>query len=107
MTDNRKSISAVPEALRCGRNTVAGAIALASLLPSSAFAMDSSSKPTFDRAGQAFSLPRVRYLESMRWMDWKPDAPVLKVDTLLLPDRLAPGTFRLPSDYEHNLPSIS
>jgi hypothetical protein len=40
-------------------------------------------------------------------MDWKPGAPVFKVDTLLLPDRLAPGTFRLPSDYERNLPSIS
>lgn len=40
-------------------------------------------------------------------MNWEPDAPVFKIDTLLLPDRLAPGTFRLPSDYEGSLPSIS
>jgi hypothetical protein len=43
----------------------------------------------------------------MRWMDWKLGAPAFKVDTLLLPDRLEPGTFRLHFDYERTLPSIS
>jgi hypothetical protein len=107
MSKNHKSVSAVPEILRCGPKTAAFATALAMLLPGSAVAMDSTPKQTFDQAGHALSLPPVRYLDSMRWMDWKPGAPVFKVDTLLLPDRLAPGTFRLPSDYERNLPSIS
>ena len=48
-----------------------------------------------------------RYLDSMRWMDWKPSAPVFKVDTLLLPDSTQPGVFRLPWDYQRGLPRVS
>ena len=107
MTNNRKSVSAVSSNLRNIRKTVAGTIALALLLPSSAFAMDSTPRQPFDQAGHTFSLPPIRYLDSMRWMDWKPGAPAFKVDTLLLPDRLEPGTFRLHFDYERTLLSIS
>jgi hypothetical protein len=52
-------------------------------------------------------LPPIRYTDSMRWMDWKPSAPVFKVDMLLLPDSTRPGMFRLPSDYEPDLPRVS
>jgi hypothetical protein len=69
-------------------------------LPAGAFAMDSPPKVTSDRAGYMLPLPPIRYLDSMRWMDWKPSAPVFKVDTLLLPDSTQPGVFSLPSDYE-------
>jgi hypothetical protein len=69
--------------------------------------MDSTPKVTSDRAGHALSLPPIRYIDSMRWMDWKPSAPVFKVDTLLLPDSTQPGVFRLPSDYEPDLPRVS
>ena len=107
MTNNRKSVSVVSDALRCVRKLAAGTVALAMLLPSSAFAMGSTPNQTFDQAGDAFSLPHIRYLDSMRWMDWKLGAPAFKVDTLLLPDRLEPGNFRLHFDYERSLPIIS
>jgi hypothetical protein len=77
------------------------------LLPTGAFALDSTPKGTFDSAGYVLPLPSIRYLDSMRWMDWKPSAPVLKVDTLLLPDSTQPGVFRLPPDYERDLPRTS
>ena len=100
-------VTTISEVLRRGGGMAAGTLALAMLVPSGASAMDSTPRQTFDKAGQAFSLPPVRYLDSMRWMDWKPGAPVFKVDTLLLPDRIQPGMFRLPSDYDRDLPSIS
>ena len=84
-----------------------GILALAMLFPSDSFAMDSTPRQTFDQTGHTLSLLSVRYLDSMRWMEWKPGAQVLKVDTLLLPDRLQPGTLRLPSEYERDLPSTS
>ena len=107
MTRNHKFVSAVMETLRRHRRVVARSFALAMLLPSSAFAIDSTPKQTFDRTGYVMPLPPIRYLDSMRWMDWKPSAPVFKVDTLLLPDGPQPGVFRLPSDYERNLPRVS
>jgi len=73
------------------------------LLPTGAPGMDSAPKGTFDRTGFVLPLPSIRYLDSMRWMDWKPSAPVFKIDTLLLPDSTQPGVFRLPSDYERDL----
>jgi hypothetical protein len=30
-------------------------------------------------------LPRIRYLESMPWMNWKASVPTLRIDTLMLP----------------------
>lgn len=107
MTEKRKPVPASAELLRRGRWMAAGMLALALLLPSAAFAMDSTPRHSFDQAGQALPLPPVRYLESMRWMDWKPAAPVFKVDTLLLPDLIQPGMFRLPSGTDRDLPSIS
>jgi hypothetical protein len=31
------------------------------------------------------SLPRIRHLESMPWMNWNASAPTLRIDTLMLP----------------------
>jgi hypothetical protein len=107
MTGNEKLVSAFVETLRRGRRIFSGTLALAMLLPTGAFALDSTPKGTFDPAGYVLPLPSIRYLDSMRWMDWKPSAPVFKVDTLLLPDSTQPGVFRLPPDYERDLPRTS
>ena len=96
------------------RTIVAGAFALAAmLLPNAAFGMDSTpnmdSTPqqTAARAGDLLPLPPIRYLDSMRWMDWQPSTPLLKVDTLLLPDGTQPGKFRLPSDDARDMTHVS
>jgi len=107
MTANEKLVSAFTETLRRGWAIVAGTFAFAMLLPTGAFAMDSKHQATLDAASYVLPLPSIRYLGSMRWMDWKPSAPALKVDTLLLPDSTQPGVFRLPSDYERDLPRAS
>jgi hypothetical protein len=107
MTCNHSFVSAVSEILRRGRWAVVGTTALAMLLPSSTFAMDSTPRQPFDPAGRVLPLPPVHYLDSMRWMDWKPGTPVFNVDTLLLPDSTQPGILRLPSDYERGLPHVS
>jgi hypothetical protein len=60
-----------------------------------------------DRAGNLLPLPPIPYLESMRWMSWKPSAPVFKTDTLLLPDDSQPRLFQIPSGYERGLPRVS
>ncbi|MHC2333281.1 hypothetical protein [Bradyrhizobium sp. USDA 4454] len=107
MTRNRKPVSAARETFSRSRRLIAGIFALAMLSPTGAIAMDSTPKVTSDRAGHVLPLPPVRYLDSMRWMDWKPGAPLFKVDTLLLPDSTHPGMFRLPWDDERNLPRVS
>ena len=107
MTRKHKFVSADMEALRRHGRIVAGSFALAMLLPTGAFAIDSTSKETLERTGYVTPLPPIRYLDSMRWMDWKPSAPVFKVDTLLLPDSTQPGVFRLPSAYEPDLRRVS
>ena len=107
MTRNQKLVSAALETLCRGRKSVAGIVTLAMLLPSGAFAIDSTPTETSDRTGYVLPLPPIRYLDSMRWMGWKPSAPVFKIDTLLLPDSTQPGVFRLPSDYERDLPRVS
>jgi hypothetical protein len=66
-----------------------------------------SLKAAFDRADYVLPLPFIGYLDSMRWIDWRSSAPLLRVDTLLLPDSTQPGIFRLPSEYERDLPSVS
>lgn len=107
MTGHEKPISGVVEISRRARIIVAGAIALALLVPTGANAMDSAPKGTFGRDSHLLPLPSIRYLDSMRWMDWKPSTSVLKVDTLLLPDSSQPGVFRLPPDYARDLPRAS
>ena len=90
------------------KRILAGAFALAAMqMPLGAFGMDSSPRLTIDRAGNMLPLPPIPYLDSMRWMSWKPAAPLFKVDTLLLQDGAQPGFFRFPSDYERNLPRVS
>jgi hypothetical protein len=37
------------------------------------------------RASQTLPLPRIRYLESMPWMNWNASAPTLRIDTLIPP----------------------
>jgi hypothetical protein len=91
---------------RRARRLVAGAFALATMLaPLGAWGMDSTPRPALDRAGNLLPLPPIPYLESMRWMSWKPDAPVFKTDILLLPDNIQPGL--LPSEQERILPRVS
>ena len=107
MTRKYKFVSALMETLRRHRRFVAASFAMVVLLPAGAFAIDSTPKETLDRTGYVMPLPPIRYLDSMRWMDWKPSAPVFKVDTLLLPDRTQPGIFRLPSDYGLDLSRVS
>jgi hypothetical protein len=90
------------------RKIVAGAFALATmLLPFGAWGMDGSPKLTMDTAGNLLPLPPIPYLDSMRWMNWKPSAPIFKVDTLLFPDSARPGFFRMPTEYDRGLPRVS
>lgn len=107
MTRNQKLVSSAVETRGRFRRVAAGCFALAMLLPAGAVAMESTPKVTSDRAGYVLPLPPIRYLETMRWMDWKPSVPVFKVDTLLLPDSTQPGVFRLPSDYAPDLSRVS
>jgi hypothetical protein len=87
---------------------IAGVVALAAmLLPNAAFGMESAPQQTSIQAGYTLPLPPIPYLESMRWMDWQPSAPLLKVDTLLLPDGTQPGKFRLPPADERDLTHVS
>ena len=90
---------------RRARRIVAGAFALATMLaPLSAWGMDSTPRPALARAGNLLPLPPIPYLESMRWMSWKPDAPVFKTDILLLPNNVQPGHLQL---HERSLPRVS
>jgi hypothetical protein len=95
---------------KSGRRTriIAGALTLAAmLLPVAASGMDSTSRLDVDRAGNMLRLPPVPYLDSMRWMNWKPGAPAFKVDTLLLPDRDQSGLLRVPSGNDRNFEKMS
>jgi hypothetical protein len=90
------------------RKIVAGAFALATmLLPFGAWGMDGPPKLANDDAGNLLPLPPVPYLDSMSWMNWKPSAPIFKVDTLLLPESARPGFFRMPTEYERVFPRVS
>ncbi|MBI5323111.1 hypothetical protein [Bradyrhizobium sp.] len=108
MTRNNTLVSAQPgTSKRRAWTLLAGVFALAATLPPiDAWGLDSSPKQAVNRTDQ-LPLPPIAYLESMRWMSWKPNAPLFKVDTLLLPDGIQPGQFRLPSDYERDLPRVS
>jgi hypothetical protein len=72
-----------------------------------AWGMDSTPKPVIERTGDLLPLPPIPYLDSMRWMSWKPAAPLLKIDTLLLPDSGPPSLLGIPSEYERSLPRAS
>jgi hypothetical protein len=101
-------VSARAEASRHIRSILSGAFAMAAmLLPLDAFAMDSTPRQTVDRADNLLPLPPIPYLDSMRWMSWKPSVPIFKTDTLLLPDGAQPGFFRFPSPYDGGLPRVS
>ena len=106
MTRNQKLVSTVVETFGRNRRVVVGTFAVALLLPIGALAMDSTPKETANRTGYRLQLPPIRYLDSML-SDWKPSAPVFKIDTLLMPESAQPGVFRRPADYERNLPRIS
>jgi len=105
---NRYSARATRETSgRRARRIVAGAFALATMLaPLGAWGMSSTPRPALDGAGNLLPLPPIPYLESMRWMSWKPDAPVFKTDILLLPDNVQPGHL-LPSEQERSLLRVS
>ena len=96
MTRNKKLVSTVVKTFGRNRKIVSGIFALAMLLPIGALAMDSTPKQTANQIGHLLPLPPIRHLESMRWLEWKPSAPVFKIDTLLMPDSAQPGVFRLP-----------
>jgi hypothetical protein len=77
------------------------------LLPFGAWGMDGSPKLSIDGAGKLLPLPPIPYLDSMRWMDWKPSAPIFKADSLLLPDSARPDFFRMPAEYERTFSRVS
>ena len=89
------------------RRIVAGALALAALVPLEAWGMDSTPRRKVDGNGELLPLQPIPYLDSMRWMNWKPSAPLFRVDTLLQPDSAQPGFFRLPPDHARDLPRVS
>ena len=90
------------------RRIVAGVFALAAmLLPLGAWGMNSTSRHALEWAGNPLPLPPIPYLGSMRWMSWRPDAPVFQTDILLLPDNVHPGQIQLPSEHERSLPRVS
>jgi hypothetical protein len=91
---------------RRARKIVAGAFALATmLLPLGAWGRDSTPRLLLDRAGM-LPLPPIPFLDSMRWMSWKPSAPLFKTDTLLLPDNMQPS-LQLPFEHERSRPRMS
>jgi hypothetical protein len=108
MTRNNTLVSARAAMTGRSRRIVAGAFAYAAmLLPLGAFGMDSTPSRTVDHAGNVLPIPPIPYLDSMRWMSWKPSAPLLKVDTLLLPGSHPSRRLPLSSDYGRTLPRVS
>ena len=110
MIRNRAPVSARAERSQGRIRGIGGcAIALLTLLlPLGAWGMDNTpTRLPLDRAGNLLPLPPIPYLESMRWMNWKPSAPLFKTDTLMLPDSAQPGFFRIPFEYERSLPRMS
>jgi hypothetical protein len=74
------------------------ALALAAtLFPLNAWGTDNAKLDT-DKTVNILPLPPVPYLESMRWLNWKPSPPVFKIDTLLAPSGFPPGSFQLPAE---------
>ncbi len=40
---------------------------------------------TAEKARHTLPLPKIQYFDSMPWMDWNASAPILRIDTLMLP----------------------
>lgn len=100
MTNKTFGLAPPGHALSRGRSAVLGALALAAtLFPLNAWGTDNA-KLDADQTVNILPLPPVPYLESMRWLNWKPSPPAFKIDTLLAPSGLPPGSFQLPAQDE-------
>jgi len=64
--------------------TLALVLVLASL--TNLAALEALSELTVESRGDPLPLPRIRYLDSMPWMNWNASAPTLRIDTLMLPE---------------------
>lgn len=64
--------------------TLALVLVLASL--TNLAAVEGLSQVAAERANHVLPLPRIRYIESMPWMNWNVSAPTLRIDTLILPN---------------------
>jgi len=88
------------------RRFAIGLLALtATAIPVGASATEHASKLDEDRAN-LLPLPEIPYLESMQWMRWKPSEPLLKIDTLVLPNA-GPALLWVSSENDRSLPSTS
>lgn len=68
-------------------NLLTAALALVLVLASltNLAAVEGLSQRTAESRRDTLPLPRIRYLESMPWMNWNASAPTLRIDTLMLP----------------------
>ena len=66
---------------------LAGAVAVAALLPMPTGALESKSIGSSASISDPLPLPALPHLETMPWMSWKPAAPLLKTETLLIPEK--------------------
>jgi hypothetical protein len=48
-------------------------------------AVEALSSGTAEKGGHTLPLPPIRHFESMPWMNWNTSAPILRIDTLILP----------------------
>jgi hypothetical protein len=74
--------------LRVIENLLIAMLALVLVLASltNLAAVEGLSQVAAERANHTLPLPKIRYLESMPWMNWNASAPTLRIDTLMLPD---------------------
>ena len=63
--------------------TLALILVLASL--TNLAAVEALSPVAAERASHILPLPKIRYLDSMPWINWNASAPTLRIDTLMLP----------------------
>jgi hypothetical protein len=49
-------------------------------------AVEGLSQVAAERPSHNLPLPQIRYLESMPWMNWNLSAPIMRIDTLMLPN---------------------
>jgi hypothetical protein len=68
------------------RSLLTALLASALTLPSlAAWGMDTPQKQSTAEPREHVDFPPIQYLDTMPWINWKPAAPALKVDTLILP----------------------
>jgi hypothetical protein len=70
-------------------------------------ALEGLSRVAAERASHTLPLPRIRYLESMPWMNWNASAPTLRIDTLMLPGGTPLGDPRNPQEVTEGLTALS